>query len=95
MDEIKFVLRCFLFACLLFAISQLKTEGITLESRLHGFLISTPVAEFVNNSAHGAVKFIQKSTNEISALITGFANKPEKSKQTNNKDIDLSEEEEF
>ena len=101
MDEIKFVLRCFLFTCLLFAVSQFKTEGLTLESRVHDYLVSAPVADFVNNSARGAVKLIHKTTNEISGMIQGYTKKSEKlvsapkSKQINTKDIDLSDEAEF
>lgn len=104
MDEFKFVIRCFLFSCLLFSLSQIKADGMTFEARIQNFLVSAPVAEFVNNSAHGAVLLIQKSTNDISNMIDGYSRKlnsmektvqAPKSKQINTKDIDLSEEEEF
>lgn len=60
MDEFKFVLKCFIFASLLMCLTQLKTNGLTLEARLHGFLISSPVAEFVNKSAQGGVRLIEE-----------------------------------
>ena len=89
MDELKFVIRCFLFSCLLFSMSQIKADGITFEARIQNFLVSAPIADFVNNSAHGAVKLIQKSVVDISALINGYTIKTEKkatmpkNKQTN------------
>jgi len=60
MDEFKFVLKCFIFASLLMCLTQLKTDGLTLEARLQSFLISSPVAEFVNKSAQGGVRLIEE-----------------------------------
>ncbi len=84
MDELKFVIKCFLFTCVLFAASQYKAEGVTLEAKIHSFLVSMPVAEFVNNSAHGAVILIRKSEGVVTELLNDFANKSEsKFKATN------------
>lgn len=95
MDELKFVMKCFLVTCLLFALSQYKTDGITVESQLQNYLVSSSVAQFVNESAHGAVKIIKKTNNDLSTMINNFLHKPEKkqraSTQIKSDDIDLSE----
>jgi hypothetical protein len=69
MDEFKFVLKCFIFASLLMCLTQLKTDGLTLEARLHGFLISSPVAEFVNKSAQGGVKLIEEFSIRVKKTV--------------------------
>ena len=67
MDELKFVLKCFVFACLVFALSQYQTEnGQTIEARVHGYLVSSSTAKFVNESARGGVKLAKNLSKEIS-----------------------------
>lgn len=67
MDELKFVLKSLVFACLLFAISQYRMDnGITIEAYMRGYLVSSSVADFVNQSAHGGVKLIKKLSNDVS-----------------------------
>lgn len=67
MDEIKFVVKSLVWACLLFALSQYRLEdGQTIEARVHGYLISSSVASFVNESAHGGVKVVRNVSNEVS-----------------------------
>jgi len=70
MDEIKFVLKCFVFTCLVFAFSQIQTEnGQTIEARVHGFLVSSSTAKFVNESARGGVKLAKNISKEISQYL--------------------------
>lgn len=70
MDEIKFVLKCFLFACLVFALSQYQTEnGQTIEAHVHGYLISSSTAKFVNESARGGVKLVKNISKEVSQYL--------------------------
>lgn len=69
MDEFKFVIKSFLFAGLLLALSQVQADGMTLEARLHRFLVSAPVAQFVNESVHGGVFLIRKGWSEANAFI--------------------------
>lgn len=72
MDELKFVVKCLLFACLLFALSQYRMDnGITVEAYVRSHLVSSPVADFVNQSARGGVKLIYKASDEISNYISG------------------------
>lgn len=67
MDEIRFVLKCFIFACLLFVSSQYRMEnGETVEAQVHSYLVSSSVSKFVNESAHGGVKAIHKISADVS-----------------------------
>ncbi len=95
MDELKFVMKCFIVTCLFFALSQYKTDGITIESKLQNYLVSSRVAQFVNESAQGAVKIIKKTNNDLSSMINKFLHKPDKkqkaSTQIRSDDIDLNE----
>lgn len=81
MDELKFVFKCFIFAGLLFALSQYRSDGITLESHVHSFLISTPVSNFVNESAQGGAKFVRKSYEDVSKFIDGIMGKKSPQKE--------------
>jgi hypothetical protein len=85
MDELRFVIKCFIFSCLLFAASQIKTDGHTLEARVQGFLVSSTVAEFMNQSAHGGAKLFlkgwqlgSKNVSHISGRILGSNRTEEK-----------------
>lgn len=91
MDEFKFVVKCFIFACLLMVLSQLKTEGITLEARLQHFLVSSTVANFVNQSAQGGVKLIEELSVKTKKTIEtwrGTTSSIETSRFPNNNNID-------
>ena len=70
MDEIKFVLKCLVCTCLIFALSQYRMEdGNTIEANVHGYLISSSTAKFVNESARGGVKLIKKISAEASDYL--------------------------
>ena len=70
MDEFKFVLRCFVFACLLLMFSQVKTEGVTYESRIQNFLMNSEVAFFMQDAAAGGVKAIKIALLTSKAIIS-------------------------
>ncbi len=56
MDEFKFVMKCFLFACLLMMLSQVQTDGLTVESKVEVFLTHSAPAHFMQQAAAGGVK---------------------------------------
>ena len=70
MDEFKFVLRCFVFSCLLLMFSQVKTDGVTYESRIQNFLVNSEVAFFMQDAAAGGVKAIKKALLTSKAVIS-------------------------
>ena len=70
MDELKFVLRCFLFSCLLLMLSQVKADGVTYEARVQTFLVNSEVAFFVQDAAAGGVKAIKKVLLTSKAFIS-------------------------
>ena len=59
MDEIKFVLKCFLFATLLLVLTQIKSGEKTIEGHIQAALINSEVANFVNKVVDGGVKMIR------------------------------------
>ncbi|MBC7420941.1 MAG: hypothetical protein H7328_09445 [Bdellovibrio sp.] len=72
MDEFKFVMKCFLFACAVLALTQLKTNGLTIESRIQSTLISSPVANFINQAAEGGVKLFEKASETTKNTVNGW-----------------------
>ncbi|MFN3454855.1 MAG: hypothetical protein ACK41T_07825 [Pseudobdellovibrio sp.] len=61
MDEIKFVLKCFVFACLIMVFSQSKINGDTLENKASVFLQYSSTAQWVRDAAEGGIILIRKS----------------------------------
>lgn len=61
MDEIKFVVKCFIFAGLLITTSQMQTDGITIESKIEIFLTDSKSAHFMQEAATGGVKFLKEA----------------------------------
>lgn len=59
MDEIKFVLKCFVFAALLLVLTQIKSGETTIEGHIEAALINSEVAGFINKVADGGVKMIK------------------------------------
>ncbi len=72
MDEFKFVMKCFLFACGVLALTQLKTNGVTIESRIQSTLLSTPVADFVNKTALGGISLYQAGSVKVGSTINNW-----------------------
>lgn len=59
MDELKFVCKCFVFAAILVALSQIKTNGYTIEAHVQTALSSSQTADFVNKAAYGGAQLIK------------------------------------
>lgn len=74
MDELKFVLKCFLFACALLTLTQLKTNGLTIESRIQNSLLNTAVADFLNQTAAGGVKLVKNLSVKTKETVQGWMN---------------------
>lgn len=74
MDEFKFVLKCFLFACLLLTLSQLKMNGLTVEARIQNGLLNTTVANFLNQTAAGGVKLIKNISESAQQTVHRWMN---------------------
>lgn len=75
MGEFKFVMKCFLFACVVLAGSQIRTNGLTIEARLQGTLLSSPVANFVNQAAEGGVKLFHKGSDLTKSTVNTWMSK--------------------
>ncbi|MFN3695836.1 MAG: hypothetical protein ACK4VO_00220 [Pseudobdellovibrio sp.] len=61
MEEFKFVLKCFVFACLIMVFSQTKVQNETLENKASHFLQHSELAYFIRSSADGGVKIINQT----------------------------------
>lgn len=70
MDELKFVLKCFLFASLVMMFSQVKSGGLTLESRVEVFLTESTTAHFMQTAAEGGAKVIGEMYNNAKTFIS-------------------------
>lgn len=70
MDEARFVLKCFLFAALLIALSQLKTKTGTIETDIQATLVSSDTANLVNRVAEGGVKAVRDLGAFLRAKVT-------------------------
>lgn len=60
MEEIKFVIKCFIFSCLVVVFSQTKMSHETIEKKTYNYLQNSATAEFMRESAHGGVLLIQQ-----------------------------------
>lgn len=56
MLEFKFVLKCFIFASLLMMFSQVRKDGLTIESKVEVFLTESTTAHFIQSAAEGGAK---------------------------------------
>lgn len=70
MDELKFVLKCFLFASALMMFSQVKSGGLTLESRVEVFLTESNTAHFLQTAAEGGAKLVAEAYQNAKAFIS-------------------------
>ncbi len=59
MDELRFVLKCFVFSAVLLVLTQIKTEGSTIEEQIHASLVNSKVSAFVNKVADGGAKAVK------------------------------------
>lgn len=58
MEEIKFVIKCFIFSCLVVIFSQTKMSHETIEDKTYSYLQHSATADFIRESAHGGVRLI-------------------------------------
>ena len=69
MDELRFVVKCLVFAALLMVFSQVKVDGLTYEARAESFLIRSETAFFMQEAAAGGAKAIKKAIVSAKAFI--------------------------
>lgn len=74
MDELKYVLKCFLFSGLLLMFSQVETDGVTYESKIEVFLTQSEAAQFMQEAAAGGVKAIEKALVTTKAFVSDKMN---------------------
>lgn len=76
MEEFKFVLKCFLFSCVLVIFSQTRISGETLENKAFAYLQHSQTAQWVRDAADGGIKIIRNGANVtknfIGEKIAGF-----------------------
>lgn len=69
MDELKFVFRCFIFATGIVWFSQVKIGNETLESKAEFFLQDSKTAHYLQQSAEGGVKALNKFVAEAQQYL--------------------------
>ena len=84
MDEFKFVMKCFLFACLLMTLSQVQTDGLTIESKVEAFLTTSAPAHFMQEAAAGGVKAIKEALVFTKAFVEEKMNHSSSKKSVKN-----------
>jgi hypothetical protein len=81
MDELKFVLKCFIFASLVMVFSQTRSGGLTLESKAEVFLTESSTARFMQTAAEGGAKFLSEMYSTTKSYLTNkmghASNRPE------------------
>lgn len=85
MDELKFVLKSFLFACLLMLGSQYKINDQTIESRIASFVTVSPVAVNLNRTAAGGARFLGEVYENVLRTINSYKNEYLEHKKLQNK----------
>lgn len=60
MEEIKFVIKCFIFSCLIVVFSQTKMSHETIEDKTYNYLQHSATADFIRESAQGGVRLIHQ-----------------------------------
>lgn len=70
MDELKYVLKCFLFASLLLMFSQTRVGGLTIESKVEIFLTESSTAHFMQMAAEGGAKALTEFFNSAKAFVS-------------------------
>ncbi len=60
MDELKFVIKCFIFSCLIVLFAKTNIGGETLEIKATRFLDSSDLSLYLRQTAEGGVKLIEK-----------------------------------
>jgi hypothetical protein len=93
MDEVRFVLKCFVFAGLLLMLSQLKTKSGTIETDIQATLVSSQTAGLVNKVADGGVKAVKDFgaylRTRITATIQSAPSKEAVQEKAENVSVDM------
>ena len=74
MGEIKFVLKCFFFACLLMLVSQYKISNETIESKVASFSSQSMTAKYVREVAAGGYKALGEMIENVQRTIKSYKN---------------------
>lgn len=85
MDEFKFVLKCFIFACLVMIASQFKIKNQTIESHMAGFMVHSTLAENLQKTASGGAKFLTETYYNVLRTFTSYKNEYENHKKIQTK----------
>lgn len=64
MDELRFVIKCFIFSCAIVLFSKSQINGETIEAQATRFLHSSDLAIYLRQTAEGGVKLIEKKSAE-------------------------------
>ena len=94
MDEFKFVLKCFLFASLIMIFSQVKTGGLTIESKVEIFLTDSTTAHYMQTAAQGGAKALGEMYDTTKAFISNKMGNGSNHSTSNNRTIEPAIEEE-
>ena len=73
MDELKFVLKCFVFAVLFLVLTQIRAGEKTLEGHIESGLVNSRVADVVNKVAQGGVRLINDTARSVKESYTQWS----------------------
>lgn len=82
MDEFKFVIKCFIFSCLIVIFSQTRIQGETLENKALIFLQHSQTAHWIRAAADGGIKLIRQGTDHAQDFMhEKFGSEKDKTQQ--------------
>lgn len=86
-----FVLKCLLFASLVMVFSQVKTGGVTIESKMQVFLTESSTAHYLQTAAEGGAKalseFYQTAKSYINEKMGHASNRSIQNQPTPNRPV--------
>jgi hypothetical protein len=71
MDEIKFVVKTFLFSCLLIIFMQVKVGGGSIEGYSYRWLRHSPVSLWIQSAAAGGALAIRNLGSQVKEGLSG------------------------
>lgn len=87
MDELKFVLKCLVFSCLIVIFSQTQISGDTLENKAFIFFKHSETAQYVRAAANGGVKLIREGVTQAQSFISNRFESNSNSSPTSQKQV--------
>lgn len=76
MEELKFVLKCFLFTALLVVLMQIKVGGSSVENHSFRWLQKSGVSQYVQSVAAGGAMALRRgftaTKNMVTSMTDGF-----------------------